>query len=92
MAEIVFANQHLSTENYVGVRADGSLLVRSLRLHIAEPAGGDFGRMHVGVGGASTIELYHEDVSDPHQFLLTGYWGEQIRTPRVLTWQEIEPQ
>ena len=48
--------------------------------------------MLVGVGGATTIELYHEDVSDLHRFLLTGYWAEQILTPDVLTWQEIEPQ
>ena len=76
----------------MGVRADGSLLVRSLELQEAEPAGGDVGRMHVGVGGATTIEIDHEDISDPHQFLLTGYWGEEIRTPAVLNWQEVEPQ
>ena len=41
---------------------------------------------------AVRTEIYHQDVSDPHQFLLTGYWAEEIRTPAVLNWQEVEPQ
>ncbi len=74
VAEIVFANEQTSAENNMGVRQTGSSLGRFLDLQEPEGGGGDFGRMHVAADVSSTIEFYHEDVSDPHSFGLTGYW------------------
>ena len=54
-------------------------------------AGGDFGRMHVLPDAASTIEFYHEDVSAPYTFLLTGYWGPGSASPKIVRWREVNP-
>jgi hypothetical protein len=91
IVEMLLANRQVTEENNMGVRTNGSSLLRRLQLQEAEDGGGDLGRMHVAVGAATTIELYHEDVSDPHSFFLTGYWGDVINTPKVVTWKETEP-
>ncbi len=78
VAEIVLGNLWATEPNELGVRANGSSLARRLDLQEAEPSDGDFGRMHVVADGASLIEVYHEDVSDTHQFLLVGYWEPQV--------------
>ncbi len=77
VAEILLGNLQATEPNEVGVRSNGSSLARLLDLQEAEPTDGDFARMHVTADAASLIEVYHEDVSDPHQFLLIGYWEPQ---------------
>jgi len=74
VVEITLGNMWPGEEDNMGVRQNGSTLSRLLDLHEAEGGGGDFARMHVCTDAGSTIELYHEDVSDTHDFRLTGYW------------------
>jgi probable HAF family extracellular repeat protein len=71
---IMFANGSATEENQLGVRANGSSLSRLLNIHQAEAGGDDFGAMHVQTDSSAVIELYHQDVSDTHNFYLTGYW------------------
>jgi hypothetical protein len=77
VAEVLLANTDGATRNNMGVRAKSSSLARRLDLHESEGGGGDFGRMHAEADAASTIQFYHEDVSDAHTFWLTGYWAPQ---------------
>jgi len=74
VAEVVLANLIANNENDMGVRRNGSSLARSLDIHEGEAGGGDYGRMHVMTDGSGGIEFYHQDVSDPHAFWLTGVW------------------
>ncbi len=74
IAEIVLTNQFATMPNEMGVRPNGSSLARLLDLQEAEDGGEDAGRMHVTSDATATIEFYHEDVSEAHRFLLTGYW------------------
>ena len=90
VAEIMLRNATANNEDEMGVRANGSSQGRVLDLQESEAGGSDFGRMHVATDTGSTIEFYHEDVSDAHQFLILGYWGE-FRTPGVITWKETAP-
>ncbi|GAG06327.1 unnamed protein product, partial [marine sediment metagenome] len=75
VAEVILANKDLDEENGMGVRENGSSADRLLDLHEVGGGGGDYGRMHVLTDADSTIEFYHEDVSDTHEFRLTGYWA-----------------
>jgi len=81
IAEIVLANEFVSQEDRMGVRANGGgSLERTLDIHEAEcdagtDCGSDFARMHVLTDATATIEFNHQDVSDPHTFHLVGYWG-----------------
>lgn len=75
VAEFALANTGTVEENQMGVRANGSSLGRLTDVHEAEDGGADYGRMHVAADDSSTIEFYHQDVSDAHQFLLVGYWA-----------------
>ncbi|MCH9002292.1 MAG: hypothetical protein IIC02_06935 [Planctomycetes bacterium] len=75
VAEFVMSNEDINEQNEMGVRANGSSLARILDLQEAESGGSDAGRMHVLTDGTSTIEFYHQDVSDAHTFRLIGYWG-----------------
>jgi hypothetical protein len=81
VAEVLLANTDGATRNNMGVRAKSSSLARRLDLHESEGGGGDFGRMHAEADAASTIQFYHEDVSDAHTFWLTGYWAPQTTLP-----------
>ncbi len=74
VAEFALADTTADKNMDMGVRANGSSLARFLAIHEAEDGGADFGRMHVAVDGSSTIEFYHEKVSETHTFYLTGYW------------------
>ena len=73
----------------MGVRANGSTLHRVLELQEARPVGGDFGRAHVVIDDATMIEFFHNDITDAHDFIVTGYWGDT--STRVVSWQEVEP-
>jgi hypothetical protein len=89
VAEFALVNTFETGENNMGVRANGSSLARLLDLHETEIGGGgsgEFGRIHVTTDASSTIEFYHEDVSDAHEFRLTGYWSPKIR---VVRWREV---
>ena len=74
VAEIALGNRSQFTEDTMGVRENGSSLARLLDFHEAEDGGGDWSRMHALADAGSTIEFYHENVIDPHDFLLIGYW------------------
>ena len=73
----------------MGVRPTGSAVSRYLELHEAAGGGGDIGRMQVGVDSAGAIEWYHETATDPHDFLLIGFWGPPL--PSVASWTELAP-
>ena len=55
----------------------------------AAPSGGDVGRAHVVLDDATTIEFFHDDITDPHDFIVTGYWGDT--GIQIVSWEEIEP-
>ncbi len=75
VAEFILSNGTTGTENALGLRTDGSSLVRFTYLHEAEGGGQTHCRMFV-VCHATTglIEPYHSDVSDADYFYLVGYW------------------
>jgi hypothetical protein len=75
VAEISLVNNSVSV-NQMGVRKDASALARLLTVNSYSGEGSDIGRMHVTSDGSSTIEFYHEDISDAHVFRLTGYWTD----------------
>ncbi|MGD2111250.1 MAG: hypothetical protein PVI86_17875, partial [Phycisphaerae bacterium] len=75
VAEFALQNTATTAPNSMGVRENGSLLARLLALARPDSGGANVGRMHVRADDASMVELYHEDVSDPHTFTLVGYWG-----------------
>lgn len=75
VAEIILSNLSANTEEYLGVRTDGSSLDRRIQLHEAEGGGKTHCRMFV-LCDASTgkIETYCQDVSDDQVFYIVGYW------------------
>ncbi|MEE8459847.1 MAG: hypothetical protein V3S08_08230, partial [Phycisphaerales bacterium] len=83
VVEIILVNTQFDAEANMGVRDNGGSAARLLDLQEAENAaeapssGGDFGRMHTLADAASTVEIYDEDITKTHQFLLTGYWEPQ---------------
>ncbi|CAD6491527.1 MAG: hypothetical protein ANIMEMIM_00157 [Candidatus Argoarchaeum ethanivorans] len=81
VTEIILANADVSCENEQGVRKVGSTLARKFDIHEAENGGRDFVRVHVTANASSKIEFYHEDVSDAHNFYLTGYWSADTTPP-----------
>jgi hypothetical protein len=74
IVQIALANQHDGGENNMGLRKSGSSLDRTIDLHEAEGGGDDIAAFHVKADGCSTIQWYHEDVSDDHAYYLLGYW------------------
>ncbi len=74
IVQIAMANESGSSENRIGLRLKGSSQERVLDLQEAESGGNDLATMHVNADVSSTIECYHEDVSDGHQFYLMGWW------------------
>ncbi len=58
----------------MGAREKGSALERTIDIHEAEAGGVDLATIQVNADENSTIQLYHEDVSDIHRFDLMGYW------------------
>lgn len=78
VTEIALVNTANVAEHTMGVRANGSSLGRLLDLQEAEDGGGDYGRMNGTADAASTIEFYHQDVSDAHQFTLIAYWESDV--------------
>jgi len=74
IVQIAMANEFGSSENRIGLREKGSSLDRTLDLHEAEAGGSDLATIHVNAVGSSTIEWYHEDVSESHKFYLMGWW------------------
>lgn len=75
VAEIVLGHGAIAAQNLMGVRTNGSTILRATALPEAENGGLSPSRMHAKADGSSIIELYHEDVSDtPYQFQLVGYW------------------
>lgn len=90
IVSVMLENTKTNNEDQFGVRGTGSTRERLLDLHEAEAGGGDHAALHAASGAACEISVYHEDVSDAHAFILMGAWGD-VRTHRLLTWQEIEP-
>jgi len=74
VAQIAMANRYVDGENHMGLREKGSSLQRDIDLHEAEGGGCDVSTIHVSADENSTIEWYHEDVSDNHEYRLLGYW------------------
>jgi hypothetical protein len=74
VAQIAVANRCETEENHMGLREKGSSLQRDIDLHEAEDGGCDVATIHVAADENSTIEWYHEDVSDNHEYRLLGYW------------------
>jgi hypothetical protein len=68
------ANRCETEENHMGLREKGSSLQRDIHLHEAEGGGCDVATIHVSADENSTIEWYHEDVSENHEYRLLGYW------------------
>jgi hypothetical protein len=95
VAEFSLANTTIAAEHTMGVRENVALssVDRRLNLQEAEAGGSDFGRMHVLTDATSTIEFYHELVSDPHSFYLTGYWSGSAASSsrKIIRWTEIDP-
>lgn len=89
IAEVSILNQDTSEESEMGVREKGSSLSRFMDLQESESGGSNIGRLHVAVDANSTIQLFHQDVSDPHDFILTGYWGPPSKQKKVINWREI---
>ena len=58
----------------MGLREKESSLQRTIELQEAEEGGYDIATIHVNADENSTIEWYHEDVSDNHEYRLLGYW------------------
>ena len=86
---MLLTNTTANVENNMGVRANGSTLHRVMELHEAEPSGGDFGRALVVIDDTTTIEFYHNNIGNSHDFILIGYWG--ARSTQVVSWQEVAP-
>ncbi len=89
VVELALANGVVGAEHQMGVRANGSSLLRILDLHQAKDGGGDFGRMHVTSDVGAVIEFNHEQITDPHNFFMTGYWRPP--PPSIISWKEVEP-
>ncbi|MCK5591547.1 MAG: hypothetical protein KAI72_06295, partial [Candidatus Pacebacteria bacterium] len=77
-AEFTLGHNLLATEEEMGIRTNGSSLVRYFKNQEAEDGGYSCSRMHVQADASSIIEIIHGDVSDPHNFYLTGYWEKFI--------------
>ncbi|MCG8404495.1 MAG: hypothetical protein MI923_04770 [Phycisphaerales bacterium] len=90
VVDVTPMNQDTSEENYMGVREKGSSLGRTLDLQEPESGGGDFARFHATADANSTIQVYHQDVSDPHSFFLTGFWAPPSSQKKVIIWREIQ--
>ena len=74
VAQIAVANGWDWEENDMGLREKESSLQRTIELQEAEEGGYDIATIHVNADENSTIEWYHEDVSDNHEYRLLGYW------------------
>lgn len=77
VTQIAMRNLYISAENLMGLREQESSLQRVIDLHEAEdesPYGSDIATIHVNADENSTIEWYHEDVSESHEYRLLGYW------------------
>jgi hypothetical protein len=78
VVQVAMANRSEVEENHMGLRENGSSLQRTIDLQEAEGVGpsvrGDIATIHVNADENSTIEWYHEDVSDNHEYRLLGYW------------------
>jgi len=88
VVEFALVNQKLDQENTMGVRRDGSSQARLLNLHEAKDGGEEIGRMQVPTDYNCTIEFRHQDVSDPHAFIMTGFW--RIGPELFLYWKMDE--
>jgi hypothetical protein len=71
--EIMLRNINESSENYAGVRANGSSLDRRIQLHESEGGGRDLCTMIVKTDADAKIEIYAESTSNVG-FYLIGYW------------------
>ncbi len=74
IVQIVMANAFATSKNRQGLREKGSSPDRWIDLHEAEAEGEDLATLHVNAAQNSTIEWYHEDVSETHTFYLLGWW------------------
>ncbi|KKL21004.1 hypothetical protein LCGC14_2449800, partial [marine sediment metagenome] len=74
VAEMLMCNGNGSSENYMGVRTNGSSDNRRFDIQESESGGRDCGRMHVLTDAGAVIEQYMEDRSDTAEFYLLGYW------------------
>ena len=78
VTQIAMTNTFNSAENHMGLRQTGSLLQRDINLQEAEGVGvsnrSDIATMHVNADENATIQWYHEDVSESHEYRLLGYW------------------
>lgn len=74
VVQITMANRHSGTEDFFGLRANGSSLDRWIELNEPEAGGEDLATLHVNTDAGSQIQWYHEDFSDPHRFYLMGWW------------------
>jgi hypothetical protein len=74
VVHIAIVNRHDFAENHMGLREKGSSLQRTVALQEAEGGGGDIASLHINADENSTIEWYHEDVSEDHEYRLLGYW------------------
>jgi len=75
VVEVAIINSRAGNERWGGVRAQGSVLQRRLRLHEAEDGGVDVLVMHVQADGNSLIQHYSDKKSEV-TFTLLGYWTE----------------
>jgi len=93
VAEVLLLNKDTS-HHKMGVREKGSVLDRCMDLFRSGTVGG-ISRMHVGVDGNSSIQLYHDNIAKPHSFYMTGYWeqvpSEPTPTPTPTVSSTISP-
>jgi hypothetical protein len=73
VVEVVVTNNKDRNERWGGVRAAGSALDRSVRLHEAKGKGFDAVTMHVQADDSSQIEIYAEKHKEII-FVIAGYW------------------
>jgi len=74
VVQVSMANQYDAEENHMGLREKGSSLQRDMDLQEAEGGGGDIAGLHTNTDENSTIQWYHEDISEGHEYRLLGYW------------------
>ena len=74
VCEMLMCNGNGSSENWMGVRTNGSSDNRRFDIQESEAGGRDCGRMHVTTDSGAVIEQYMEDVSDTGEFYVLGYW------------------
>jgi len=74
VVQIAMANRSETQEKHMGLREKGFFLQRTVDIQEAEGGGEDTITAHVNADVNSTIQWYHEDISQGHEYRLLGYW------------------